>query len=254
MSVTNMRSSVAGSGGIARRGGYARAPGKSIGSGARKPQDCHFAQRRVLSLAMQPLNIAHRGGAGLMPENTLAAFRDAVARGCDGAELDVQLTRDGVAVVHHDFRLMADVARRDGAWLTVPGPRIKDLTLEELRAFDVGAAKAGQRLCVAPSRSAEGRWRCAGANPGRGDARAGRRPLRRASLLFVEFKCDLPAQTAPIRWRWRMRPMEVIAGGIAGQADLRRLRLAGPGADPPAKSGQRPAGSPPTNCSAMHGR
>ena len=27
-----------------------------------------------------------------MPENTLAAFADAAARGCDGAELDVQLT------------------------------------------------------------------------------------------------------------------------------------------------------------------
>ena len=40
-----------------------------------------------------------------MPENTLAAFSDAIARGCDGAELDVQLSADGVAVVHHDFRL-----------------------------------------------------------------------------------------------------------------------------------------------------
>jgi glycerophosphoryl diester phosphodiesterase len=31
---------------------------------------------------MKPLNIAHRGGAQLMPENTLAAFADALARGC----------------------------------------------------------------------------------------------------------------------------------------------------------------------------
>ena len=61
---------------------------------------------------MQPWNIAHRGGAQLMPENTLAAFADALARGCDGAELDVQLTRDGVAVVHHDFRLMAGCGAR----------------------------------------------------------------------------------------------------------------------------------------------
>src|SRR5438874_2161328 len=90
---------------------------------------------------MQPWNIAHRGGAQLMPENTLAAFADAVARGCDGAELDVQLTRDGVAVVHHDFRLKPDLARRDGVWLTEPGPRIKDLSLAELRQFDVGMAK-----------------------------------------------------------------------------------------------------------------
>jgi glycerophosphoryl diester phosphodiesterase len=52
---------------------------------------------------MQVWNIAHRGGAQLMPENTLAAFAEALARGCDGVELDVQLTRDGTAVVHHDF-------------------------------------------------------------------------------------------------------------------------------------------------------
>ena len=92
---------------------------------------------------MHPWNIAHRGGAALMPENTLAAFADALARGCDGAELDVQLTSDRVAVVHHDFRLKAGLARKDGVWLTEPGPRIKDLSLEELRRFDVGAAQPG---------------------------------------------------------------------------------------------------------------
>lgn len=90
---------------------------------------------------MKPLNIAHRGGAALMPENTLAAFADAIARGCDGAELDVQLSRDGVVVVHHDFRLMADVARKDGARLEGPGPRIKDLTWNELQQFDVGSPR-----------------------------------------------------------------------------------------------------------------
>jgi glycerophosphoryl diester phosphodiesterase len=89
---------------------------------------------------MKPWNIAHRGGAQLMPENTLAAFQDALARGCDGAELDVQLTRDGVAVVHHDFRLKAGLARKEGVWLTQAGARIKDLTLEELRHYDVGTA------------------------------------------------------------------------------------------------------------------
>lgn len=74
-----------------------------------------------------------------MPENTLAAFRDAVARGCDGAELDVQLSRDGAAVVYHDYRLKPEICRdRNGAWLTPPGPRVKDLNLDELRSFDIG--------------------------------------------------------------------------------------------------------------------
>jgi glycerophosphoryl diester phosphodiesterase len=90
---------------------------------------------------MKALNIAHRGGAQLMPENTLAAFADAMARGCDGAELDVQLTGTGVVVVHHDFRLKAGLARKDGVWLTEPGPRIKDLSFRELQQFNVGAAQ-----------------------------------------------------------------------------------------------------------------
>lgn len=84
------------------------------------------------------LNIAHRGGAGLMPENTLAAFADAVARGADGAELDVQLSKDGEVVVYHDYRLKPEITRLDGAWLTKPTPRIKDLVVGELEAFDIG--------------------------------------------------------------------------------------------------------------------
>ena len=87
------------------------------------------------------LNIAHRGGAGLKPENTLAAFRDAVARGADGAELDVQLSRDGHVVVFHDYRLKPEICRDGtGAWITRPTPRIKDLTLGELRSYDIGRA------------------------------------------------------------------------------------------------------------------
>jgi len=85
--------------------------------------------------------IAHRGGAGLLPENTLAAFRDAVLRGCDGAELDVQLSRDGEVVVFHDYRLKPEICRDEtGAWLKRPSPRIKDLSLEELCRFDIGRA------------------------------------------------------------------------------------------------------------------
>src|SRR6185295_3382351 len=87
---------------------------------------------------MPTLNFAHRGGAGLYPENTLAAFRDAVARGCDGAELDVQLSKDGEVVVFHDFKLRPDICRLNGKWIEKPTPLIKDLALAELRAYDVG--------------------------------------------------------------------------------------------------------------------
>ena len=48
---------------------------------------------------MSTLNIAHRGGGALMPETSLAAFRNAIALAADGVELDVQLSADGVAVI-----------------------------------------------------------------------------------------------------------------------------------------------------------
>jgi len=88
---------------------------------------------------MPTLNIAHRGGAALMPENTLAAFANAIALGADGAELDVQLSADGMVVVHHDFRLNPGYARNaDGQWLKGQTPRIKDLAFSELLRFDLG--------------------------------------------------------------------------------------------------------------------
>ena len=88
---------------------------------------------------MPALCIAHRGGAALVPENTLAAFADAIARGCDGAELDVQLLADGNVAVHHDYHLNAALARdAEGEWLRKPTPRIKDLTAADLAQYDVG--------------------------------------------------------------------------------------------------------------------
>ena len=52
-----------------------------------------------------PLVFAHRGGCALGPENTLAAFDRGLATGADGLELDVHLSKDGIAVVCHDETL-----------------------------------------------------------------------------------------------------------------------------------------------------
>jgi glycerophosphoryl diester phosphodiesterase len=46
--------------------------------------------------------IAHRGGAILWPENSLAAFRAAIAAGVDFVECDVHLSADGEVIVMHD--------------------------------------------------------------------------------------------------------------------------------------------------------
>jgi glycerophosphoryl diester phosphodiesterase len=81
----------------------------------------------------------HRGARGLLPENTLPAFRKALEIGVTTLETDLAMTRDDVLVLSHDPVLSPDLARGpNGAWLTAPGPPIRTLTLAELRRFDVG--------------------------------------------------------------------------------------------------------------------
>jgi glycerophosphoryl diester phosphodiesterase len=46
--------------------------------------------------------VGHRGARGLAPENTIAGFKTAIASGVDAIECDVRITKDGVAVLHHD--------------------------------------------------------------------------------------------------------------------------------------------------------
>lgn len=100
------------------------------------------AGRTAMGEAMEL--VAHRGGRGLFPENTLAAFRGAIAPGVDALELDVAVTADGVPVVSHDPCLNPDIARGpDGAWLAPPGKPIHALTLAELGGFDVGRLRPG---------------------------------------------------------------------------------------------------------------
>lgn len=79
---------------------------------------------------LRPLVIAHRGASGFAPENTLAAFKLALALGAEGVELDVQLSADGHPVVIHDAR----VNRTTNGAGAVSG-----LTLEELQSLDAGS-------------------------------------------------------------------------------------------------------------------
>jgi glycerophosphoryl diester phosphodiesterase len=92
--------------------------------------------------AKKLLKIGHRGAAGLAPENTLVAFKKACELGVDAIELDVYLAGDRTLVVHHDYTLNPEIARTaDGEWLSRPGPAIKDLTLAQLKTYDVGRLK-----------------------------------------------------------------------------------------------------------------
>ncbi len=77
----------------------------------------------------RPWLVAHRGGAALAPENTLAAFEEAARLGADAFELDVHLTADGEVVVFHDD----DTLRVTGE----PGA-LEGRTLAEVRRLDAG--------------------------------------------------------------------------------------------------------------------
>jgi glycerophosphoryl diester phosphodiesterase len=88
--------------------------------------------------------IGHRGGAGLLPENTLAAFAGALGLGVDAIEMDAHLTADGAVVIYHDSVLKPEITRTpDGRWLEKKGLAIQSLTLEQLKSYDVGRLKPG---------------------------------------------------------------------------------------------------------------
>src|SRR3954451_9459692 len=72
---------------------------------------------------------AHRGASAIHPENTLRAFRHALAIGADGIELDVHATADGIPVVIHD---------RDVERTTDGGGYVDEMPLARLETFDAG--------------------------------------------------------------------------------------------------------------------
>jgi glycerophosphoryl diester phosphodiesterase len=77
----------------------------------------------------EPLVMAHRGGKGLWPENTLYAFEQAVTMGVDVLEMDIHSSADGMLVVMHD-----DTVDRT---TNGSGP-VQALTLDEIKALDAG--------------------------------------------------------------------------------------------------------------------
>jgi glycerophosphoryl diester phosphodiesterase len=76
-----------------------------------------------------PLVIAHQGGDGLWPGNTMYAFERAAELGVDVLEMDLHITADGVLVLMHDETVNRTT---DGT-----GP-IEEITLSELKTLDAG--------------------------------------------------------------------------------------------------------------------
>lgn len=96
-----------------------------------------------------PIPFAHRGGASAAPENTAAAFQQAVDLGYRYLETDVHLTADGVLVAFHDVDLERTCGR--------PGT-VGSLPWSEIATARVGGREPIPRLDELLSAWPEARW------------------------------------------------------------------------------------------------
>lgn len=84
----------------------------------------------TISERIKPLNIAHRGGMGLYPENTMFAFNSVIhEHNVDALEIDLQLTKDNIPIIIHDSTIDRTTNGKG---------KVRDLTFDELQSFDAG--------------------------------------------------------------------------------------------------------------------
>ncbi len=166
---------------------------------------------------------AHRGGLGIVVENTLPAFANALELGVSTLELDVQITADGRAVVTHDRdpnpAKCTDTAPAfpgDPKFPYVPGNTfIRDLTLAQVRTIDCGSKQLP-------------------GHPGQRTVEGARMPLlsevfelvRRyragGVMLNIETKVEAaaPEQTAPREQFVQVVAEEIRRAGIGNQVTI----------------------------------
>jgi glycerophosphoryl diester phosphodiesterase len=87
---------------------------------------------QIRSNSIKPLVCGHRGASGHAPENTMAAFREALEAGADWIEFDVQLSADGEVIVLHDDTLQRTTDLRQAR-------RPTEFSLLELKRLDAGS-------------------------------------------------------------------------------------------------------------------
>ena len=84
---------------------------------------------RYLDNQKNILNIAHRGGLGLSPENTIVSFQRAIKEGADILELDIRSTSDSILVLLHDETVDRTTNGKG---------KISELTLKEAKKLNAG--------------------------------------------------------------------------------------------------------------------
>ncbi len=87
----------------------------------------HAPTSAYYSSIERPLLIAHQGGDGIWPGDTMFAYEKAVELGADVLEMDAHITKDGQIVLMHDEKVDRTT---DGTGL------IENLTLDELKQLD----------------------------------------------------------------------------------------------------------------------
>lgn len=98
-------------------------------SSCKDEEDDTVYENPFLKTGAASMNVAHRGGRNLFPENTMVAFDSAALMGVDVLEMDVCLTKDGILVTNHDLTV-------DRTSDTVGN--VIDFTFAELQEFNFG--------------------------------------------------------------------------------------------------------------------
>jgi glycerophosphoryl diester phosphodiesterase len=94
-----------------------------------------------------PLIYAHRGGAGLYPESTLFAYEHVIQMGVDVIDMDICLSQEDELIVSHTPYLHPELTRDvQGHYLSSSKLLIKELTLEQVKSYNVGKIKPGSSL------------------------------------------------------------------------------------------------------------
>lgn len=89
----------------------------------------YAANDRLVYVKWSVLLSSHRGDTLEAPENSLLAIQSSIAQGVDAVEIDVQLTKDGVVVLHHDYNLSR---------MTGVSKRVNEQTYDEVAKLSIG--------------------------------------------------------------------------------------------------------------------
>ena len=85
-----------------------------------------------------PMLQAHRGVCTECPENTMSAFKTAIAQGYEYIELDPSYTADGQIVVLHDKTVNRTARKSDGSAVSDEPSEISSISYSELQGYDFG--------------------------------------------------------------------------------------------------------------------